>query len=880
MKSRRKYAVLFFLLAFVLVIIMLLGLWLILHVDAHEYFNGFSPDDSNVVYMRVGESVPVLEQDSDALVEMRGDYDADELFLDASGNLHATRAGRYEISLIGSNVYFGDEMVRSKIADYVVIVEDTDFSEYKPVTCFADLEEEGKYILADSFKVEGVYEGSTFQGTLVNPDGYTITLAAGRPLFEEVGESAIISGLRIRFEGDVFSPAEGAFGEFQQVGAIACVNNGAIVGCSVEGTLVSDGNHLLSGIAGTNGSSGIVYAGSFTGEAFGEMIGGGIAGNKMDRGIRACTVRADAYKGTVRDALAKRTLFCGTWDSDVGQQPKKAGADGMAEDGNRVFNLDGTVEVDFTRIVTVRTCINGDDDAGEKDCFVGSIVERGSEFWRKDIRCVRMEDTVRGERNADEPYYAPACEEVGLEFTFYYKETKFIDGPAGIERIEAAQERVELPEGAVVSRDVILGEYSPETVTLVFSEGAVIGRERGDVANENILLDFSQSGIYEEEDGSLYLHKGDDLVLVRYGGEAEDGLVTIPDRATRIGGDPFGGLEFEAIDTGRASGFYVENASFDAAWRRNIRELYLGASFDMNNLAAEGQTFPNLEYVESDARADGYTVTKEGYLIREEGAQRRLVYVPAALVRAGTLEISGFTAIGEGALQWNLAYDIVLTDVACVEAGGITNASVRTLTVNGETAFETGAVSQCFRLASFATGQEAQITLKSGAINECSYLHNIRLSDSFRYVAYDAVENCANFYGYEIDEGCEAFDVRGGLLFEEGKALIPQRWKEEVLTFAENDVTLALYGQQEMTVTILFEDAEVRASLGGNIGETLDVRALYSGSREEYAASGAQIGRPEQSGVKIYYYMETEPVRRGNYWHYGEDGSVQIWSKR
>ena len=83
-----------------------------------------------------------------------------------------------------------------------------------------------------------------------------------------------------------------------------------------------------------------------------------------------------------------------------------------------------------------------------------------------------------------------------------------------------------------------------------------------------------------------------------------------------------------------------------------------------------------------------------------------------------------------------------------------------------------------------------------------------------------------------------------------------------------------------MTVTILFEDAEVRASLGGNIGETLDVRALYSGSREEYAASGAQIGRPEQSGVKIYYYMETEPVRRGNYWHYGEDGSVQIWSKR
>ncbi len=869
MRSKRKNAVLFFLFGLLFAALAALGAINFLQVN-RLVPPRFSASGARLVHMRVGETVPLWEE-GHSLVEMRGVYDEKDLFLDAEGRLHAGRAGRYDVFLVDTGVYYGDQMYEGKIGDYVVIVEDTDYSGYTPVTCLADIDEEGKYILASSFTAEGAYDGISFRGTLVNPDGYTITLASGRPLFKEVGEEGVVSGLKIDFADGVFSPDPQAYGSSEEVGTIACINNGAIVGCTVRGTLVSDRN-LLSGVAGVNGTSGVVGHCSFTGEAFGN-VGGGIAGNRKDEGISCCTVQADAFIGMDRDLRDRVSLFCGVWDAYGEKETKSAGKDGRAKDGNRVFNLEGTVEVDFTRTVTVCESMRGGRSVigyEEEEWFVGSVVTACRLFREDDLYCVRMEDSLRGERDVQESVYAPDCEEFFLEYTFRYKETKWTYGEDGIERIDAAEEKLVLPEGSILSPDVRLGTYSPAAVTLVFTEDTRLARERGGVKDGAILLDFTESDLYIEAEGDLYLRDGNSLVLVRFGGGADDGLVTIPAAAARIGGDPFGALEFEAIDTANAVRFYAEEAYGADSWRRKVKELYVGAAFDPQNLAEEGQSFPALEYIEMSARADGYAVTEEGFVVQGEGDARRLVYIPAALAEGQTLTIAGFAAIGGGALRRNGAREVVLEGVAVVEAGAFDGALLRALTVCGETVFRQDALSRCGALRSVTGGGGARITLESGAIRQCIALAGLELSEAFAAVAYDAVQECSVFRGYTLAAGCTAFDVRGGLLFVEGKTLVPRSWQEQAVVFAEKEVSLTLYGEAETAVPVLFLDASVYASIEGDV----PVHALYSGSRAEYRQSLAAIGGKK---VTVYYYSETEPVRRGRYWHYDEDGKAVLW---
>jgi hypothetical protein len=49
----------------------------------------------------------------------------------------------------------------------------------------------------------------------------------------------------------------------------------------------------------------------------------------------------------------------------------------------------------------------------------------------------------------------------------------------------------------------------------------------------------------------------------------------------------------------------------------------------------------------------------------------------------------------------------------------------------------------------------------------------------------------------------------------------------------------------------------------------------------EYEMPRILVGEnPELDNAELYFYSKEEPQEEGNYWHYSEDGTVEIWVKQ
>ena len=184
--------------------------------------------------------------------------------------------------------------------------------------------------------------------------------------------------------------------------------------------------------------------------------------------------------------------------------------------------------------------------------------------------------------------------------------------------------------------------------------------------------------------------------------------------------------------------------------------------------------------------------------------------------------------------------------------------------VSGAAVFENGSVSDCPALRSLrGEGQASAITLKSQAISQCGNLETVLLDGAFASVASDAVVQAKRFKGFTLADGCDAFDVRGGVLLVENKAYIQEGMGEALLQFGGGQLgSLRIDGDPASSAWLLFADPNVNVSVEGGLK---NVRALYAGSEETYFSCGASI-EAELGHYRVVanlpYYVTTPVMMR------------------
>ena len=753
------------------------------------------------------------------------------LELDGNGLLHAVSGGVYEdVKIFAQHYSDPARPAEEALAQLDVIVYDYEYDDYIPVRGYDDLsvtEGDGKYILTKDFTVrrQRAAEIADFSGMLVNPYGYTITVADNFPLFELV--RGAVRGLKVRTDengitfsyndsqGDVVSAA---------CGLIAADTQGYLVECEAEGDIYigSDAVAWAAGVSGVCTDGGAILRSSFRGNLFECRAEGtsyecrvfGIAGNGLPSdpadlaAVRDCTVYADAYYGSEKDPAEAFTALHA--DADPSAYSSRLGDDGtikpgvqfFPKNGNRVFDLSGEHEVNFDAVVEYSTqtenCYN---EMTYDVLFAGSVAVLPQENMRL-IRSSGAKVAARtlngAEVPTDEIAYLPSdsVQPAHLWQRALYEKTSVYDYD-GTLYIHAAEERVTLPDGVFSGYSV--GPFCPEEMVLAFSAQTSFSRDNLPFSSSaKITMDVSASEIYEEREDGIY--RSGAGILCLYTGEAPDGVLTIPDGVTQMSSSALRGCVFNTLYT---NGLQSTGSFFG---EEQVKVLRIGTAFDPLYLSV--CNFTALERIEADERTDGYAV-REGMLTYNGD----FCYIPQALCEGGTLTLDGGSVL-EGAGEGIRAADVVFGDVPRIEDGAFSQAKISGVYFTGRTTAESGAFGYCSDLTAVAAREGASVTLSSGAFTSCGALEHIELNGGFASVAYDAVRFADSFRGYVQEEG-GAFAVVDGLLFEDGNALVPAQWDG-----AEDGIAVPAGAEQ---VTLRGDDADVRV---GTVSLGKEVRGI------------------------------------------------------
>ncbi len=752
------------------------------------------------------------------------------LELDGNGLLHAVSGGVYEdVKIFAQHYSDPARPAEEALAQLDVIVYDYEYDDYIPVRGYDDLsdtEGDGKYILTKDFTVrrQRAAEIADFSGMLVNPYGYTITVADNFPLFDLV--RGAVRGLKVRTDenGITFSYTD-AYGEpvSDVYGLIAADTQGYLVECEAEGDIYigSDAVAWAAGVSGVCTNGGAVLRSSFRGNLFECRAEGtsyecrvfGIAGNGLPSdpadlaAVRDCTVYADAYYGSEKDPAEAFTALHA--EADPSAYSSRLGDDGtikpgvqfFPKNGNRVFDLSGEHEVNFDAVVEYSTqtenCYN---EMTYDVLFAGSVAVLPQENMRL-IRSSGAKVAARtlngAEVPTDEIAYLPSdsVQPAHLWQRALYEKTSVYDYD-GTLYIHAAEERVTLPDGVFSGYSV--GPFCPEEMVLAFSAQTSFSRNNLPFGNSVITIDVSASEIYEEREDGIY--RSGAGILCLYTGEAPDGVLAIPDGVTQMSSSALRGCAFDTLYTNdlQSLGYF--------SGQEQVKVLRIGAAFDPLYLSV--CNFTALERIEADERTDGYAV-REGMLTYNGD----FYYIPQALCEGGTLTLDGGSVL-EGAGEGIRAADVVFGDVPRIEDGAFSRAKISGVYFTGRTTAESGAFGYCSDLTAVAARAGASVTLSSGAFTSCAALEYIELNGGFASVAYDAVRFASSFRGYVQEEG-GAFAVVNGLLFEDGNALVPAQWDG-----AEDGIAVPAGAVQ---VTLRGDDADVRV---GTVSLGKDVRGI------------------------------------------------------
>lgn len=753
------------------------------------------------------------------------------LELDGNGLLHAVSGGVYEdVKIFAQHYSDPARPAEEALARLDVIVYDYEYDDYIPVRGYDDLsvtEGDGKYILTKDFTVrrQRAAEIADFSGMLVNPYGYTITVADNFPLFDLV--RGAVRGLKVRTDengitfsyndsqGDVVSDA---------CGLIAADTEGYLVECAAEGDIYikDDAVAWAAGVSGVCTDGGAILRSSFRGNLFECRAEGtsyecrvfgisasGLPSDPADlAAVRDCTVYANAYYGSEKDPAEAFTALHA--EADPSAYSSRLGDDGtikpgvqfFPKNGNRVFDLSGEHEVNFDAVVEYSTqtenCYN---EMTYDVLFAGSVAVLPQE----NMRLIRSSGakvaarTLNGEEvPTDEIAYLPSgsVQPAHLWQRALYEKTSVYDDD-GTLYIHAAEELVTLPDGVFSGYSV--GPFCPEEMVLAFSAQTSFSRDNLPFSSSaKITMDVSASEIYEEREDGIY--RSGAGILCLYTGETPDGVLTIPDGVTQMSSSALRGCVFDTLYT---NGLQSTGSFFG---EEQVKVLRIGTAFDPLYLSV--CNFTALERIEADARADGYAV-REGMLTYNGD----FCYIPQALCKGGTLTLDGGSVL-EGAGEGIRAADVVFGDVPRIEDGAFSQAKISGVYFTGRTTAESGAFGYCSDLTAVAARAGASVTLSSGAFTSCAALEYIELNGGFAFVAYDAVRFADSFRGY-VQEVGGAFAVVDGLLFEDGNALVPAQWDG-----AEDGIAVPAGAVQ---VTLRGDDADVQV---GTVSLGKDVRGI------------------------------------------------------
>lgn len=715
------------------------------------------------------------------------------LELDGNGLLHAVSGGVYEdVKIFAQHYSDPARPAEEALARLDVIVYDYEYDDYIPVRGYDDLsdtEGDGKYILTKDFTVrrQRAAEIADFSGMLVNPYGYTITVADDFPLFDLV--RGAVRGLKVRTDGNgitfSYNDSQGDVVS-DACGLIAADTQGYLVECAAEGDIYikDDAVAWAAGVSGVCTDGGAILRSSFRGNLFECRAEGtsyecrvfgisasGLPSDPADlAAVRDCTVYADAYYGSEKDPAEAFTALHA--EADPSAYSSRLGDDGtikpgvqfFPKNGNRVFDLSGEHEVNFDAVVEYSTqtenCYN---EMTYDVLFAGSVAVLPQE----NMRLIRSSGakvaarTLNGEEvPTDEIAYLPSdsVQPAHLWQRALYEKTSVYDDD-GTLYIHAAEERVTLPDGVFSGYSV--GPFCPEEMVLAFSAQTSFSRDNLPFSSSaKITMDVSASEIYEEREDGIY--RSGAGILCLYTGETPDGVLTIPDGVTQMSSSALRGCVFNTLYTNglQSLGYF--------SGQEQVKVLRIGAAFDPLYLSV--CNFTALERIEADERTDGYAV-REGMLTYNGD----FYYIPQALCEGGTLTLDGGSVL-EGACRGSRAEMILLRDVPRVEQGAFDSIDALGVYFAGQTLVQGVAFSNCGNILRVTAEESASVTLLSGAFTSCGALEYVELNGGFASVAYDAVRFASSFRGYVQEEG-GAFAVVNGVLFEEGNARVPARWR-------------------------------------------------------------------------------------------------------
>lgn len=455
MRSRRKHVYLIlFLIGFVLVLAVG-AVGVLFGLNYYTDWAAHSPD-TVVLEMKMGESIDLGEYCgdwNDLVLHVGGGgtwesiADAqNNLFLDGDGRLHAKKSGVYRFEVQSGRVC-ASEFLYDTVGTFCVVVHDTDYSDYMPVPTYSELRRgvslgERKFIQTNDFILSDrdVYRLFSFDGILVNPNGYEISIRDNLPLFYQIGGNAIVSGLRVNDGGVGFRPTAVIKTENGSIvthyGMLALSGIGAIVDCSVEADLYGDmylekdTRTEVAGIVGgdwpvegTWSPDGAILRCSFTGRAYssealyrGDVYG--IIASASDAVID-CTVRAALYPEKGLSPAFACTLY---------HMPLRGIHDyyectAIDARGTRVFDLSGEHEVDFSKPVIYTIHSNTNTKSHEQNGYAGAIVLRVGAFFYDDFYLFSITDADGRSYSTEKPVFFGE-ENTTLYYEFRYRQSE------------------------------------------------------------------------------------------------------------------------------------------------------------------------------------------------------------------------------------------------------------------------------------------------------------------------------------------------------------------------------------------------------------------------------------------------------------------------
>lgn len=716
------------------------------------------------------------------------------VYLDGKGTLHVKQAGIYNFVIIRNAEedlfsYKDEELVRVEL-----FAHDYEFGEYKPVNSYFDLQgsPSGKYILTRNITVErdSLDEAIEFSGIFVNPDGYTVTIADNYALFASVGSKSIVRGIQIKTRGDAFRCDENANN------AMIAQNSEAeslICDCSANTDVYSGENFY--GLIGNN--DGTILRCKFRGTVF-DMSGGlyRYGGVAISSGgdIRDCTVYADGYRGRERVASERVNVYYTYTSTEIGDSETT-----VPGSGNRVFDLSGEHEIDFSKRVAYSAGYSAKvPRTYEYTLFPGCVAEiplQMTEYIEdSDARITGYTDSEGGVHGADDTWFLPAAESASICVDARYTETRVVGGSY----IYAADSVVELPKEVYLKHSLQIGPFSPDHITLKLAADTQIEYDsffvRGSFSTDtmsevDITVELGDSTVYEQRSDGIY--RIDNDMLCRYDSAAVGGTVTVPDGVEHMSGDAFGSLELDTLVTNDLTELSVIPYS---DWTQRLKTLRIDAAMSLGGRTKDLGEFIALKQIETSPRTDEY-YAENGILYRTDGA---CAFVPCAYAEGGTVTLSGNMIAGY-AFRNNLAQTVVLESAGEIQDKAFYEADCSEVIVRGaETSIKKQAFYGCRQLISFRA--EGQVRLETKAFSGCEALESVELNENFLAVAYDAVSDCENFIGYTQAEGCEKFALADGILFTDGNALIPKRWlyENEALRIPSGIPDVKLYSERSV----------------------------------------------------------------------------------